>query len=84
MPVNQIIIIAYNSNPADYFYICPQFFLSYTIALAILLNEKTYRRNYAHKKYSTEDYIAVCAASHNFIIDSPLQFCHLNLTYHIT
>ena len=24
--MNQIIIIAYNSNPADYFYICPQFF----------------------------------------------------------
>lgn len=42
------------------------------------------KENYAHKKYSTEDYIAVCAASHNFIIDTPLQFSHLNLTYHIT
>lgn len=26
---------------------------------------------YAHKKYSTEDYIAVCAASHGFITDHP-------------
>lgn len=42
------------------------------------------KENYAHKKYSTEDYIAVCAVSHNFIIDTPLQFSHLNLTYHIT
>lgn len=29
------------------------------------------KENYAYKKYSTEDYIAVCAASHNFIIDTP-------------
>lgn len=27
--------------------------------------------NYAHKKYSTEDYVAVCAASHDFISGSP-------------
>lgn len=27
--------------------------------------------NYAHKKYSTEDYIAVCAASHIFMADHP-------------
>ena len=26
---------------------------------------------YSHKKYSTEDYIAVCAASHHFITDHP-------------
>lgn len=26
---------------------------------------------YFHKKYSTEDYIAVCAASHHFISDHP-------------
>ena len=29
------------------------------------------KENYSHKKYSTEDYIAVCAASHNFMIDQP-------------
>lgn len=29
------------------------------------------KENYSHKKYSTEDYIAVCAASHNFMTDSP-------------
>ncbi|MFR5192113.1 MAG: LysR substrate-binding domain-containing protein [Lachnospiraceae bacterium] len=29
------------------------------------------KENYSHKKYSTENYIAVCAASHNFIIDHP-------------
>lgn len=29
------------------------------------------RKDYSHKKYSTEDYIAVCAASHNFITDHP-------------
>lgn len=29
------------------------------------------KENYTHKKYSTEDYIAVCAASHNFMIDQP-------------
>ncbi len=29
------------------------------------------KENYSHKKYSTEDYIAVCAASHNFIMDLP-------------
>lgn len=40
------------------------------ISLAIV--EGNYpKENYAHKKYSTEDYIAVCAASHNFIIDHP-------------
>ena len=27
--------------------------------------------NYTHKKYSTEDYIAVCAASHHFITGRP-------------
>ena len=26
---------------------------------------------YSHKKYSTEDYIAVCAASHHFMTDHP-------------
>ena len=29
------------------------------------------KENYSHKKYSTEDYIAVCAASHNFMINHP-------------
>lgn len=29
------------------------------------------KENYAHKKYSTEDYIAVCAASHQFLTGSP-------------
>lgn len=29
------------------------------------------KENYSHKKYSTEDYIAVCAASHKFMIDHP-------------
>lgn len=29
------------------------------------------KENYSHKKYSTEDYIAVCAASHNFMTDHP-------------
>mgnify|MGYP004533441119 CR=1 FL=1 len=27
--------------------------------------------NYSHKKYSTEDYIAVCAASHHFTVNPP-------------
>jgi DNA-binding transcriptional LysR family regulator len=40
------------------------------ISMAII--EGNYPKdNYAHKKYSTEDYIAVCAASHNFIIEFP-------------
>lgn len=40
------------------------------ISLAIV--EGNYpKENYSHKKYSTENYIAVCAASHNFIIDHP-------------
>ena len=29
------------------------------------------KENYSHKKYSTEDYIAVCAASHEFAISNP-------------
>lgn len=29
------------------------------------------KEDYSHKKYSTEDYIAVCAASHNFMINHP-------------
>ena len=29
------------------------------------------KENYSHKKYSTEDYIAVCAASHNFMTGHP-------------
>ena len=29
------------------------------------------KENYSHKKYNTEDYIAVCAASHNFMMDHP-------------
>lgn len=29
------------------------------------------KENYSHKKYSTEDYIAVCAASHNFMTNHP-------------
>lgn len=29
------------------------------------------KENYSHKKYSTEDYIAVCAASHHFMMDPP-------------
>ena len=29
------------------------------------------KENYTRKKYSTEDYIAVCAASHNFLVESP-------------
>ena len=29
------------------------------------------KENYSHKKYSTEDYIAVCAASHIFMADHP-------------
>lgn len=29
------------------------------------------KEKYTHKKYSTENYIAVCAASHNFITGSP-------------
>ena len=29
------------------------------------------KENYSHKKYSTEDYIAVCAASHHFVKNHP-------------
>ena len=29
------------------------------------------KENYSHKKYSTEDYIGVCAASHHFFTDHP-------------
>ncbi len=29
------------------------------------------KENYSHKKYSTEDYIAVCAASHKFVNEEP-------------
>ena len=29
------------------------------------------KENYSHKNYSTEDYIAVCAASHNFMVYHP-------------
>lgn len=29
------------------------------------------RENYSHKKYSTEDYIAICAASHSFVKNQP-------------
>ena len=29
------------------------------------------KENYSHKKYCTEDYIAVCAASHHFFTDHP-------------
>lgn len=29
------------------------------------------KKYYSHKKYSTEDYIAVCAASHHFMTDHP-------------
>ena len=29
------------------------------------------KENYTHKKYRTEDYIAVCAATHNFLIGQP-------------
>ena len=29
------------------------------------------KENYSHNKYSTEDYIAVCAASHHFFTDHP-------------
>ncbi len=29
------------------------------------------KENYSHKKYSTEDYIAVCAASHHFRTENP-------------
>lgn len=29
------------------------------------------KENYSYKKYSTEDYIAVCAASHHFMTDHP-------------
>lgn len=29
------------------------------------------KKSYSHKKYSTEDYIAVCAASHHFMTSSP-------------
>ena len=39
------------------------------------------KENYAHKKYSTEDYIAVCAASHNFIIVSGAQTFGLYFDY---
>ena len=40
------------------------------ISLAIV--EGNYpKENYSHKKYSTEDYIAVCAATHNFMTDHP-------------
>ena len=36
--------------------------------ISIAIVEGNYpKENYSHKKYSTEDYIAVCAASHNFI-----------------
>ncbi len=31
------------------------------------------KENYSHKKYSTEDYIAVCAASHKFVNEDPLS-----------
>ncbi len=33
--------------------------------------------NYAHQKYSTEDYIAVCAVSHHFIKSDPLHITDL-------
>lgn len=40
--------------------------------ISIAIVEGNYpRKDYSHKKYSTEDYIAVCAASHNFITDHP-------------
>lgn len=29
------------------------------------------KENYSYKKYSTEDYIAICAASHHFMTDHP-------------
>ena len=35
------------------------------------------KENYSHKKYSTEDYIAVCAASHNFVTDHPYTISDL-------
>ncbi len=35
------------------------------------------KENYSHKKYSTEDYIAVCAASHSFMIDHPYTISDL-------
>ena len=40
--------------------------------ISIAIVEGNYpKENYSHKKYSTEDYIAVCAASHNFITNHP-------------
>ena len=48
-----------------------------TLQLLKLLNsvaivEGNYPKEYySHKKYSTEDYIAVCAASHHFMTDHP-------------
>ncbi len=40
------------------------------IRLAIVEGNYT-KTNYSHKKYSTEDYIAVCAASHRFAVKHP-------------
>lgn len=40
--------------------------------ISIAIVEGNYpKENYSHKKYSTEDYISVCAASHNFITNHP-------------
>ena len=40
--------------------------------ISMALVEGNYpKENYSHKKYSTEDYIAVCAASHQFAISVP-------------
>lgn len=40
--------------------------------ISMALVEGNYpKENYSHKKYSTEDYIAVCAASHQFSVSNP-------------
>lgn len=40
--------------------------------ISIAIVEGNYPKEYySHKKYSTEDYIAVCAASHHFMTDHP-------------
>lgn len=46
--------------------------------ICIAIVEGNYPGNkYSHKRYSTEDYIAVCSSSHNFAIHSPHRISDL-------
>ena len=43
-----------------------------SVQISMAIVEGNYPKEYySHKKYSTEDYIAVCAASHHFMTDHP-------------